>query len=231
MLAIRCLEGATSLLVVSGPSNASAGEAVDLKLVADSKGIQEEDAEVIGTTDFTTSVQFGDASTLEYLDGAQKISLRYELGKAISTVSFSGGKSLTVVIAKARKACGLEASDAPKASQQGVTSKAPTTGEGSSSQSCEAQFQQMKKSGDLGSNPDKAGFMVWCSNQSASVGSPLQPNIQSCALFDQIKRDLPDATNSGFEAQHLTGLKVISVDLIGPAAAWGQPPLHIARIA
>ena len=89
------------------------GDVVDSKLVADFKGIQEEDAEVIDTTNFTTSVQFGDTSTLEYLDGAQKISLRYGLGNAISTVSFSGGKSLTVVIAKARKACGLEASEAP----------------------------------------------------------------------------------------------------------------------
>ena len=129
VLAVRCLDGAISLLVVSGPSNASSGEAVDLKLIADAKVIQEENAEVISTTDLTTSVQFGDAFTLEYLDGAQKISLRYQLGDAISTVSFSGGKSLTVVIGKALKACGLEASEAPKASHQGGPSKVPTAGE------------------------------------------------------------------------------------------------------
>ena len=76
----------------------------------------------------------------------------------------------------------------------------------------------MKKSGDLGPNPDKTGFMVWCSNSSTDV-SPSKLNTQSCAVFEQIKRDLPSATNSGFEAQHLTGLKVTSVDLVGPAAA------------
>ena len=114
-LAIRCLEGTISLVVISGPSNASAGDAVDLKLVADAKIVRaEEDAEVLKTTNFTTAVQFGNDSTLEYLDGAQKLSLRYTLGGATSTETFSGGKSLRDIIAKARKACGLQTSEAPK---------------------------------------------------------------------------------------------------------------------
>ena len=77
----------------------------------------------------------------------------------------------------------------------------------------------MTKSGDLGPNPDETGFMVWCKNPSTSVRNPSQLTIQSCTVFNQIERDLPGATNSSFEAQHLTGLKVTSVDLIGPAAA------------
>ena len=157
ILAIRCLEGDISLMIVSGPTNASTGDTVDLKIVADSKGVQEEEAAVIEATNFATAVQFGDASTLEYLNGVQKISIRYTLAGATSTVSFFGGKSLIDVIAKARKACGIQSSEASKTS--------PTVGSGNSGQSCQGQFDRMKSSGDLGPHPDQAGFMTWCMSQ------------------------------------------------------------------
>ena len=108
LLYIRCLEGNVSLLIGSGPSNASAGDTVDLKIVADSKDVQEEEAEVLNSTNAATAVQFGDASTLDYLEGAQKISVRYALSGAVATVSFAGGRSLNDVITKARKACGIQ---------------------------------------------------------------------------------------------------------------------------
>ena len=77
MLAIRCLQGTISLLVGSGPSNASAGDTINLEVVADRKGVREEDAEVLTATNFTTGVQFGDASTLDYLEGTQDIDLEH----------------------------------------------------------------------------------------------------------------------------------------------------------
>jgi hypothetical protein len=165
-LAIRCLEGTISLLVIAAPSNASLGDTVDLRIVADDKAVQEEDAQVLGSTTFATSVQFGDSSTLDYLQGTQKISLRYTLAGATSTVSFSGGRSLNDVIARARKACGLLPSEAPKATQP-VQQKAaqPTDAR---NETCEAQFDRMKKSGDLGPDPDEHGFLTWCTNQATT---------------------------------------------------------------
>ena len=127
-LAIRCLEGGISLLLLSGPSNASAGEPTELKIVADDLPVrEEEDAAVLAATNFSTSVQFGDKSTLQYLKGAQKISVRYSLGDAHATESFSGGRSLADVITKALKACGKEIVDPPKASTK-TESVAPSKG-------------------------------------------------------------------------------------------------------
>ena len=59
----------------------------------------------------STSIQFGDETTLEYLKGANsegvsKISVRYTEGDVTSTASFAGGKSLADLIPKALKACG-----------------------------------------------------------------------------------------------------------------------------
>jgi hypothetical protein len=122
---IRCLEGAISLMLTSGPSNASAGDAVDLEIIADNKGVQEESAQVLTATSFFTAIQFGDASTLEYLNGAQKVSVRFTLAGARSTVSFAGGKSFTDVIAKARKACGIQLSESTKSSSLIEPSKHP----------------------------------------------------------------------------------------------------------
>jgi hypothetical protein len=118
-LGIRCLEGAISLLLVSGPSNASAGDPTELKIVADSLPVrQEENAQVIETTNGMTSIQFGDEETLAYLrgpkaQGVSKISIRYEIGGMSSTLSYTGGKSLADVIAKALKACGKDDKAAP----------------------------------------------------------------------------------------------------------------------
>ena len=71
-LGIRCLEGTLSLLLVSGPSNASAGDSSELKIVADSSPVREEEnAQVIDATTQSTSIQFGDEATLEYLKGTE----------------------------------------------------------------------------------------------------------------------------------------------------------------
>jgi len=101
-LAIRCLEGRISLLLISGRSNASAGDSTKLKIVADAMPVRgEEEAAVLGVSNFGTAVVFGDESTLAYLKGAQKISVRYNLASAILNESFSGGESLADVIPKA----------------------------------------------------------------------------------------------------------------------------------
>lgn len=105
-LAIRCLDGDISLLVAAGASNASHGEQSELKIVADSLPVRDEKAVVLAATNSETDVQFGDQSTLEYLKGAQKVSVRYSLGGVLSTSSFSGGKSLADLIKKALTACG-----------------------------------------------------------------------------------------------------------------------------
>ena len=47
--------------------------------------------------------------------GAQKVSLRYELGNSISSLSFAGGSSLDGVIDKALKACGMSQPSEPGA--------------------------------------------------------------------------------------------------------------------
>jgi hypothetical protein len=174
-LVIRCLQGDISLLVGSGPSNAAAGDSVELKLVADSKDVLDLDGEVLTATNFTTGVQFGDESTLEYLSGSQKISVRYTLAGATSTASFSGGRSLNDVIAKARKACGLQASETQKSPSQVSTGSQSSSGANTPSskgtgkpESCQAQFERLKSTGDLGSDPDQAGFTKWCESQAES---------------------------------------------------------------
>ena len=219
ILFIRCLQGSISLLVAVGPSNALVGDDAGLKIVANSKVVQEENAQVLTTNNFATAVQFGDDDTLEYLNGAQKISLRYTLGGATFTVSFSGGKSLADVIAKTRKACGLIQGGAPKSSVQSeLPAPATTAGAERDTEPCKAEFGRLKSSGDLGPNPNESGFIAWCKNQSTAAGDTPKPSTQSCAVFDQIQRDLPSAANSTFEAQHLMNLRVTSVDLVGPAA-------------
>jgi hypothetical protein len=105
-LSIRCLEGTISLLLVVQASGASQGDPASVKLIADAKGVLDDnDAQVISATPLLTGVQFGDESTLDYLKGAQKLSLRYELRGFAATVSFAGGTSMDGIIDKALKAC------------------------------------------------------------------------------------------------------------------------------
>jgi hypothetical protein len=164
-LALRCLEGTVSLLVATGASNASAGDQVDLKIVADNKDVQEETAEVINSTNFATAIQFGDESLLDYLEGVQKISVRMTVAGATTTVSFLGGRTLNDVIAKTRKACGLEQIEPSKAPP--ASASAPQVVPGPKTQACKAQFDRLNKSGDLGANPDEAGFVAWCTAQAS----------------------------------------------------------------
>ena len=106
-LSIRCLEGTISLLLVVQASGASRGDPASVKLIADAKGVlDDDDAQVISATPLLTGVQFGGESTLDYLEGAQKLSLRYELRGFAATVSFAGGQSMDGIIDKALKACG-----------------------------------------------------------------------------------------------------------------------------
>jgi hypothetical protein len=79
-LSIRCLEGKISLLLVVQAFGASRGDAAAVKLVADAKAVlEDDDAQVISATTVLTAVQFGDESTLDYLKGAQKLLVRYQL--------------------------------------------------------------------------------------------------------------------------------------------------------
>ncbi len=103
-LAIRCLSGSISLLLMLPATNAEVGASLPVKMVADGRAVREESGEVLRATTAATSVEFGDAATLDYLDGAQKLSFRLTLGAATDTVSFGGGASLKSVIRKARKA-------------------------------------------------------------------------------------------------------------------------------
>jgi hypothetical protein len=104
---IRCLEGKISLELVVEAFGVSDGDRANVKLVADSKDIREDNyAQVVeASTDFT-GIQFGDEDTLDYLEGAQKLSVRAEVRGSYETVSFAGGKSMDGVIDKALKACG-----------------------------------------------------------------------------------------------------------------------------
>jgi hypothetical protein len=108
-LAIRCLEGKNSLLLISGASNeAVAGQHSDLKIVGDSSPIREESGATILSADHRwTIIYFGDENTLGYMKGANKISVRYSVGTVVQTVSFTGGKPLAEMITKALKACAV----------------------------------------------------------------------------------------------------------------------------
>ena len=105
---IRCNEGAITLMVVDGAaSTATSGEPAIVKIVADGQPPRDEDnAQVVMASVEGTSVQFGDETTLAYLKGAKKISVRYAAGGVRVTKTFGGGKPLDDVIQKALKACG-----------------------------------------------------------------------------------------------------------------------------
>jgi hypothetical protein len=107
-LAIRCLDGQISLLLLTGASTAATeGEQISLKLIADYKGvIEDDDAHIVNATNVTTSIQFGNENSLDYLKGTQRVSLHYGLGASYETLSFLGGTSMDRVIDEARKACG-----------------------------------------------------------------------------------------------------------------------------
>jgi hypothetical protein len=107
VVAIRCLEGGISLVVVSGSSNATPGQPAHLKIVADGRPPRNEENSIVMETDYrSTAVQFGDEATLNYLNGARKIAVRYFVGDVTTRSTFEGGASLTNVIQKALKACG-----------------------------------------------------------------------------------------------------------------------------
>jgi hypothetical protein len=109
-LAIRCLDGGLSLIVTNSASNAALGDLAHLKIVADGQPPRDEvEASVISSTTQVTVVQFGDETTVAYLKGAKKVSVRYTLGGMMLTETFGGGKSLDDIIQKAMKACGKSA--------------------------------------------------------------------------------------------------------------------------
>ena len=106
-LSVRCLEGEISLLVDASPSSAAVGDKVPLKIVADHQpALDVDEARVVASDNTGTGVQFGDELTLEYLKGAQKISVRVNLGGASETEVFSGGYTLANAIAMALRGCG-----------------------------------------------------------------------------------------------------------------------------
>lgn len=112
-LAIRCLDGGISLeLIVSEAGDDPVGSMGDLKIAADEKSVQDDVGGIVKKGELEGArrmgVQFGDAATLDYLEGAQNISIRFTTQSGVSTtVSFPGGQSLTNIIGDARKACGL----------------------------------------------------------------------------------------------------------------------------
>jgi hypothetical protein len=95
------------LLLTGASTAATEGEQISLKLIADYKGvIEDDDAHIVNATNATTSIQFGNENTLDYLKGTQRVSLRYGLGASYETLSFLGGTSMDRVIDEALKACG-----------------------------------------------------------------------------------------------------------------------------
>jgi hypothetical protein len=152
-LVMRCLEGEVSMLISVGASNAGAGDAAPLKIVADDKPVIDvDDAQVLTATNFNTGVQFGGAATLDYLDGAQKVSVRLGLAGMTTTYSFGGGRSLKDMIARTRKACGVTA---PAAA-------AKAAGDPNAVAACDADFEKRRAAGKLAADPDKGAFREWC---------------------------------------------------------------------
>ena len=113
---IRCLQGKVSLELVVEAFGVSEGDRANVKLVADSKDILEDnDAQVVETSTDFTGIQFGDEDALDYLKGAQKLSVRVGVRGSSETVSFAGGKSMDGVIDKTLKACGKSSPSEPGA--------------------------------------------------------------------------------------------------------------------
>ena len=113
---IRCLQGKISLELVVEAFGVSEGDRANVKLVADSKDILEDNnAQVVETSTAFTGIQFGDEDTLNYLKGTQKLSVRAGVRGSSETVSFAGGKSMDGVIDKALKACGMSPPSEPGA--------------------------------------------------------------------------------------------------------------------
>ena len=193
VLAIRCLEGSVSLLVGSGPSNASAGSMVAMKIVADEKDVQPAVGAVIVATSSATAVQFGSVSTLEYLDGTQKIAVRYELGDAIITSMFSGGTSLNSVIVKARKACGIHSPEI----QTGRNGQRDCSSVPAAQRTLDCALAP--KTTDM---PD---------NKAVS-------SHYSCDKFDDQKSRIKEATNRSLAEQKVTA-QFSEIELLGPASS------------
>jgi hypothetical protein len=113
---IRCLQGKISLELVVEAFGVSEGDRANVKLIADSKDILEDNnAQVVETSSAFTGIQFGDEDTLNYLKGTQKLSVRAGVRGSSETVSFAGGKSMDGVIDKARKVCGMSPPSEPGA--------------------------------------------------------------------------------------------------------------------
>ena len=106
------------MLIVGASNSAVAGEDVPLKMVADGKPIRDEEAKIISADQMSTVIQFGDEETLNYLKSVNKVSVRYDVGGAVVTESFAGGKPLTAIVLKALKACGLDEPPAPTVAPQ-----------------------------------------------------------------------------------------------------------------
>jgi hypothetical protein len=106
-LGIDCADGAVFLVAKTGPSNARHGDQAHLRIVTDSHPPRDENWSVVGESiNNYTTVFFGNEATLKYLNGAQQVSVRYDVGGLSRTSTFDGGTSLTNVIQKALKACG-----------------------------------------------------------------------------------------------------------------------------
>jgi len=113
ILGMRCLQGNPALMLTTRAVDASNREAVDFKIVADRKPVQEMTGSVLNMNERATTFAFGDASTLTYLKGVQRIWVRVNLPHGVSnTISFPGGSILPEIIGKTLKACGVEANRA-----------------------------------------------------------------------------------------------------------------------
>jgi hypothetical protein len=81
-----------------------------------------------------------------------------------------------------------------------------------SPQSCEAQFDEMSGKGDLGSNPDRDGYMAWCAR------NPDSASDNHCDAFEAVRKAIVDETNLAFEKQ---GISIRVTDVILPSANGG----------
>jgi hypothetical protein len=88
ILGMRCLQGIPALMLTARAVDASSREPVDFKIAADGKPVQETTGSVLNTNWRATTFAFGDASTLTYLKGAQRIWVRVNLPHGARLISF-----------------------------------------------------------------------------------------------------------------------------------------------
>lgn len=170
-LAVRCLEGELSFAVFLDPGSVTAGDEVQVRIVADGKDPTSATGGVLAASVYAVGIQFGGAEVMDYLQGAKKYYLRLSGGSASLTFGFTGGRSFDDVMNRARKACG-EAQTSPPAPTPSPTHSvaAPISPKWANRDcsrevSCSTQFACLTGRHELGEDVDADGYLGWCRQQ------------------------------------------------------------------